>query len=43
MGDIPQGEFLIIRRSKAYDLSKVDDRLEASRVIIGMIRYINRD
>ena len=42
-GHIPQGELLVIRRSKIYDLSKADARVEASRVIIGMMRYINRD
>jgi hypothetical protein len=42
-GVIPQGEFLVLRRSKTYNLSKADARVEASRVIIGMMRYINRD
>jgi hypothetical protein len=42
-GDIPQGELLVIRRTKTYDLSKPDARIEASRMIIGMMRYINRD
>lgn len=42
-GKIPQGEFLVIRCSKTYDLSKADSRIEASRAIIGMMRYINRD
>lgn len=42
-GNIPLGEFLVVRRSNTYDLSKADARVEASRVIIGMVRYINRD
>ena len=42
-GEIPQGELLVIRRSKTYDLSKADARIEASRMIIGMMRYINHD
>jgi hypothetical protein len=42
-GDIPQGELLVIRRTKTYDLSKAHTRIEASRMIIGMMRYINRD
>ena len=42
-GNIPQGELLVIRRTKTYDLSNANTRIEASRMIIGMMRYINRD
>lgn len=42
-GEIPRGEVLVIRRSQTYDLSKAHGRIEASRLIIGMMRYINRD
>ena len=42
-GVIPQGDFLVIRRSKIYDLSEADARVEASRVVIGMMRHINHD
>jgi hypothetical protein len=42
-GDIPQGELLLVRRTKTYDLSDADARIEASRMIIGMMRYISRD
>jgi hypothetical protein len=42
-GEIPLGELLVIRRSQIYDLSKPHGRIEACRLIIGMMRYINRD
>lgn len=42
-GIIPKGEFLIIRQSIQFDLSKVNSRIDATKMIIGLMRYISRD
>jgi len=39
---IPEGHFLIVRRSPTYDLSDHTQRLIGSKLIIGLIRYINK-
>lgn len=40
-GHIPNGEFLVVRSSRRYDLSQPDSRIEAAKTILGLIRYIN--
>jgi len=42
-GDIPKGNFLMIRRTKSYDLSEPDSRIEACKTILAMMRYLNRE
>ena len=40
-GIIPTGEFLVVRRSVTFDLSQPGSRIEAAKMIIGLIRHIN--
>lgn len=40
-GRIPPGEFLVLRRSETFDLSQPRSRIEAAKMIIGLIRHIN--
>jgi len=42
-GDVPEGNFPMIRRTKSYGLSKPDSRIEACKTILAKIRYLNRE
>jgi len=39
-GGIPTNEFVVLRRSVCFDISQVSPRIEAIRVIVGLMRYL---